>query len=349
MMVQTGKPYFREAPIGSGALKAAACLIILSGMIAACSGGGGSTPPQPVAQLPPQPPAPTSPPPASTTNFESENNVIYGSGLLESGSKNLLLDIYQPSGDCVENRPFVIGIHGGGFISGSKQDPNWVQNMEAVTERGYAGLSINYRLSGDRPVVSAEFQPVLDDFIVEANRLGASADDIDRLSAVVAAFEDTVTAIDWARDNADQRCLDIDRFALWGSSAGALTALHVAHGLDEYFIDRPDPLVVVDYWGRLLISGMVDAGGPPIFILHGTNDQTVDFEDAAVALAMEADASGLNYSFYSIEGGPHGFGTVNPNRVSINGQSPLTITVDFIEDHLLGIAPLYETQSIIPN
>ena len=209
-------------------------------IIGACSGGGGSSPPSdPVSVAAP----PTTPPPVtgSASSFESENNVIYGSGLIENGAQSLALDIYQPSGACTENRPFVIGIHGGGFIGGSKQDPNWVTNMEAVAQRGMAGLSINYRLDGVNPIVSAEFQPILNSFIEEATRLGASPDDIDRLSAVVAAFEDTVTALDWARENADERCLDINRFALWGSSAGATTALHVAHGLDEYFIDRPGP------------------------------------------------------------------------------------------------------------
>ncbi|MEM1405005.1 MAG: alpha/beta hydrolase fold domain-containing protein [Pseudomonadota bacterium] len=284
-----------------------------------------------------------------SNNLESENNVVYGIGAVEGGSEDLLLDIYQPDSDCSENRPFVIGVHGGGFTGGSKRDPNWVQNLEAVAERGYAGLSINYRLAGLQPVVSPEFQPILDDFVVEANRLGASADEIDRLSAVVAAFEDTVTALEWARANADERCLDTDRFALWGSSAGATTILHVAHALDEYFIDRPEPKVVVDYWGRLLIDGQLNANGPPLLIIHGTNDQTTDYQESAVVLAAEAGPIGLPFSFYSIEGGPHGFGTLNPDRVSINGQTPLDVTVDFIEDHLLGENPLYESQTIVPN
>lgn len=330
-------------------LRTIASLVIASALLAGCSGGGdtNSVPSQPAAQ--PASPPPPPPPPAASGSFESENNIVYGTGLIQNGSANLLLDLYQPSDDCVENRPFVVGIHGGGFIGGSKQDPNWVNNMEAVAERGFAGLSINYRLDGVQPLVSAEFQPVLDDLIVEANRLGASAEEINRLNAVVAAFEDTVTALEWARENSDRRCLDINRFALWGSSAGATTALHVAHALDEYFIDRPDPVVVVDYWGRLLLDGQVDLTGPPIFIIHGTNDQTVDHDEAAVALAAEADALGLPFSFYSIEGGPHGFGTVNPDRVLINGKPPLEVTVDFIEDHLLGDSPLYERQTIIPN
>ena len=56
----------------------------------------------------------------------------------------------------------------------------------------------------------------------------------DQLNAAVAAFEDTTVALEWARENAEARYLDIDRFALWGSSAGAITALHVSYAWDDF-------------------------------------------------------------------------------------------------------------------
>jgi len=313
---------------------------------AACSGGGGSspTPIQPAIVSPPQPPAP----PATTSNsLESETDVIYGSGLVQNSAANLFLDIYQPEGECTELRPFIVGIHGGGFTGGSKSSSPWVTNMEAAAKRGIAGLSIDYRLVGDLPVVSAEFQPLLDDLNTMANRLNLEDRQRDQLNAAVAAFEDTVTAIEWARDNAEERCLDINRFGIWGSSAGAITTLHVAHALDDYFIDRPEPLVAVDYWGSLFLDGLVDADGPPIYILHGTNDSTQVYEDTALPLAAEAEALGLPYTFYTIENGPHGFGSVDPDRVQINGRDPLDVTLDFIEAHLTGGTPLYEVQTVI--
>lgn len=317
-------------------------------VLAACSGGGGSSPdapaPTPVVSPPPPPP-----PPPSADNLASETDVIYGSGLTMGGAVNLRLDIYQPDGDCSTPRPFVVGIHGGGFTGGSKSANTWQDNMEAVVEAGFVGLSIDYRLVGDDPVASAEFQPIADDFEILATQLGLDDGQRAQLNAAVAAFEDTVSALDWARDNATARCLDIERFALWGSSAGAITSLHVAHGLDEYFIDRPDPRVVIDYWGRVFQDDLIDADGPPIMIIHGTDDQTVSYEDSAVPLAAEADAVGLAYSFYTIQDGPHGFGAVNPARVSINGETPLAVTIDFIADHLLDRPPTYEVQTIVPN
>jgi len=314
------------------------------GLMQGCSGGGsGTAPAVPISTAPP--PAPPPSPPAAT-NIESETDVLYGTGMVENSAVPLLLDIYQPEGECTELRPVVVGIHGGGFTGGSKSQNSWITIMEEVVQRGLVGLSIDYRVVAKEPVISAEFQPVLDGLLDEADRIGASVN-VNVLNAAVAAFEDTVTALEWARDNAADRCLDMDRFALWGSSAGAITSLHVAHGLDEYFIDRPDPAVVVDYWGRMFIEGQLDADGPPLLIIHGTNDQIVEFEQAQL-LSAEAQSIGLPLSFYTIQDGPHGFPAIAPNRVSINGQAPLDATLDFIEAHLRDGTPVYEVQTIEP-
>ncbi|MEM6900853.1 MAG: alpha/beta hydrolase fold domain-containing protein [Pseudomonadota bacterium] len=325
-------------------------IIILSSAITGCSDGSGSAPSvsEVTATSPPQPasPPPPVPPVTTATNVESETDISYGNGLVLGSSLTLLLDIYQPDDACVEPRPFVVGIHGGGFVGGSKSDGSWVANMDAIVAEGFAGISIDYRLVGDRPLVSAEFQPVLDDLNAEADRLGLTDRQREVLNAAVAAIEDTVAALKWARSNAQRRCLDMDRFAIWGSSAGAITALHVAHGLDEYFISRPEPLVVIDYWGRLLLDGLVDADGPPFMIIHGTEDNSQVYEETAVVLAAEAEAEGLPFSFYTIEGGPHGFRNVDPNFVQINGEDARDVTLDFISDHLLGQTPIYEVQTI---
>ena len=323
-------------------------LALLVGLTA-CSGSGGTAPatapPEPIS-APPSPPA--SPPP-STVNLTSETDINYGSGLLQSGALDLKLDIYQPDGACITARPFVLGLHGGGFVGGSKSDTNWIDNMNAIVARGYAGLSVDYRLAGDNPVISAEFQPILDDFESLARELNLSESQLEVLNAAVAAFEDTVTALDWVQANAEARCLDPSNFALWGSSAGAITALHVGHSLDNYFIDRLVPKVVIDYWGRLLLSGQIGADDPPFMIIHGTADTSQIYADTALILAAEADLVGLPYSFYTVQGGPHGFGSINPERVTINGTTARAVTLDFIAAHLDGTPPLYESQTIIPS
>ena len=62
---------------------------------------------------------------------------------------NLSMDIYQPVGDDVTNRPVIIFAHGGTFIFGSKNNSTVVELCERFAKRGYVTASINYRLSGD--------------------------------------------------------------------------------------------------------------------------------------------------------------------------------------------------------
>lgn len=333
-------------------ISAIASILMAGSFLVACSGGTDAAPTSAQVSPPPatpDPPPPPPPPPTSASNVMNETGVVYGQGLVMGPEIDLLLDIYQPDGECGDPRPFVVGIHGGGFVGGSRNSQSWVTNMEAVAAEGLVGISIDYRLVGDEPIVSVEFLSVLDDINGEADRLGLTANQREVLNAAVAAMEDTVTALRWAEDNAEERCLDMNRFAIWGSSAGAITALHVAHGLDEYFIDHPEPRVAIDYWGRLLLDGLVDLDGPPFMIIHGTADASQIYEETAVVLAAEAEAVGLPFSFYTIEGGPHGFQSVNPNFVQIDDQAPLSVTIRFILDHLLDLQPNYVVQTIVPT
>lgn len=49
---------------------------------------------------------------------QRSDDIQYGSALNSRGeTENLLLDIYQPAGDCEARRPVIVFIHGGGFMS----------------------------------------------------------------------------------------------------------------------------------------------------------------------------------------------------------------------------------------
>ena len=61
-----------------------------------------------------------------------------------------MLDAYlPPDSDERDKRPVVVFMHGGGFRSGDKQDDNVVIYATELTMRGYAVVSINYRLTAD--------------------------------------------------------------------------------------------------------------------------------------------------------------------------------------------------------
>jgi acetyl esterase/lipase len=101
-------------------------------------------------------------------------------------NKSLRLDLYLPD-NATGPLPLIVWIHGGGWVSGSKDlDANGPQLWEV--SRGYAVASIDYRLS-----LEAKFP---------------------------AQIEDCKAAIRWLRAHAAQYNLDVNRIAATGASAG---------------------------------------------------------------------------------------------------------------------------------
>ncbi len=96
------------------------------------------------------------------------------------------LDIYLPeSGD--GPFPVILSIHGGAFKSGDKGDYQVVPMLEGV-KRGYAVVSINYRLSGE--------------------------------AIAPAQINDVKAAVRWIRAKAKQYKFNPAKIAAWGGSAG---------------------------------------------------------------------------------------------------------------------------------
>jgi acetyl esterase/lipase len=96
------------------------------------------------------------------------------------------LDIYLPDeGD--GPYPVIVSIHGGAFKSGDKGDGQVNAMLEGL-RRGYAVVSINYRLSGE--------------------------------AIWPAQIQDVKAAIRWIRANSKQYKLHPEKIAAWGGSAG---------------------------------------------------------------------------------------------------------------------------------
>ena len=119
----------------------------------------------------------------------SPNNIISGPHWTNVQYANVSpaekMDIYLPNS--IGPYPVVIWIHGGGFESGDKSGNGAKPAMEALS-RGYAVVSINYRLSKD-----AKFP---------------------------AQINDVKAAIRFLRANAKEYDLNPNKIAVWGSSAG---------------------------------------------------------------------------------------------------------------------------------
>ncbi len=137
------------------------------------------------------------PPPADTSHIKRKFlNIPYAE--LSPAQK---LDIYLPDeGD--GPFPVIIAIHGGAFMGCDKADLQVLPMLEGL-KRGYAVVSINYRMSGEA-----------------------------RFPALV---QDAKAAVRWVRANAKQYKFDPQRIAAWGGSAGGYLSnmLGISAGIPE--------------------------------------------------------------------------------------------------------------------
>ena len=195
-----------------------------------------------------------------------------------------------------------------------------------------------YRLVRNNPVLGSEYQTIYDEFV--ANNTDPDVD-LDQVEAALAAFEDTIVAMNWLADNQNDYCLDMSRLAYWGTSAGAITVLNVAYSANDFGFTRPDPQVVINYNGALGNTDHLEFREAPFMTVHGDQDQTVDYQ-AAIDIAAQADAVGVPYTFYTVVDGTHG---IDVSR-TVNGVTILDLTINFIEAHIVGGTPLYETANV---
>tara|TARA_B100001142_G_scaffold85490_2_gene86887 strand:+ start:19446 stop:20534 length:1089 start_codon:yes stop_codon:yes gene_type:complete len=125
-----------------------------------------------------------------------------------------LIDIYTPNGDTEINRPLIIFAHGGSFMGGEKDLADCVDFCSSFAKKGYVTASANYRL------VSAADQQ---DFVLSQEK---------QYETILKAVSDIKSAIRYFRkDFTTNNTYGIDTSTIFiaGSSAGAVTMLHLAY------------------------------------------------------------------------------------------------------------------------
>lgn len=157
-----------------------------------------------------------------------------------NGHERQKLDLYVP--DVGQNLPLIIWVHGGAWRGRSKAHYIPMEYLNA----GYAGASINYRLS--------------------------------QHAIFPAQIEDVKAAVRWLRANAATYRLDPNRFAAWGSSAGGhlVAMLGTTRNIEEFKVGENLGVssrvrAVVDYFGPTDFLQM-DAQRLPDGLLHDTPD-----------------------------------------------------------------------------
>jgi para-nitrobenzyl esterase len=277
------------------------------------------------------------------SNVTVTSNINYGSNTSWSGGNTTLsLDVYEPTGDTETARPLIIWVHGGSFIGGSKTDGDVVTLSQRFAKKGFVCSSISYRLG---------FFPF---------------DSANAVKAVVRATQDLKAAIRFFyKDKATTNTYKIDtnHIFIGGSSAGAITALHVAYlddvcKISDYLTPTDINSLggldgtsgnpgysstvhgVLNGCGALARYSWIEAGDVPLCSVHGTNDGTVKYNrgivnpgtplmylDGSRMLHERACAVGVENSFYTFPNAPH--------VPYANNTNYMDTTVNFVRDFLI--------------
>src|SRR5262245_12142321 len=222
---------------------------------AACGGGAGAGSPRAASA-------------GGDDGVQVTSGVVYGTGEVgpARGRVDLLLDLYAPTGRSPSPRPVVVLIHGGGFTKQSRRDEGIVRIARGLAAEGVAAAAIDYRLIPRSPVPSPRVAPL-------GLPLGPAA-----------AVDDTLTAIAYLRTHAKNLGIDPDRMGVAGSSAGAVTADHVAYTLDDHGIAPPHLRFAGSLWGGIFAPAptrgadpvtQLGKGEPALFAVHGDADPVV--------------------------------------------------------------------------
>jgi acetyl esterase/lipase len=218
-------------------------------------------------------------------------DLTYGSAPGANGSLvSLKLDLYQPSGDSVAQRPAVVYVHGGGFCCGDKSGGSTFASY--LGQRGYVAVSINYRLlasqgCGGQPSPSQEC-----------------------INAALAAQPDAQAAVRWLRAKAGTYRIDPNRIAIAGSSAGAVTSLLVDWRREDPGMSG-NPGYSSTVRAAVSISGgtptneWITADDGPAIFFHGTLDRTVPYNWAVQNAAAMYNLH-IPVVFEPFEGAGHG-------------------------------------------
>jgi acetyl esterase/lipase len=298
-------------------------------------------------------------------NVIKTEDVVYGNApdlpfwfLIESNTNDvdLDMDVYEPEGDTLSNRPVIIFVHTGAFFSGHNELGDVVTLSNSAAKRGYVAISLNYRLGLN----------VLSTYSAER--------------AVYRAVQDGSAAIRYLREYPEDFNIDPDNIFMWGTSAGSFVALHLAYADDE---DRPEstygggsdpdlgcsdcegnpyvhdrkPNAIVSCWGAVGDLDWIDPDDTvPAIMFHGTADPIIPINSGVPLLDIllpivygsnlihdRLDEVGIENELYAESGELHEYwGTVNGNWVFGPNEYYYQIETD-------AYSFLYDQLDITPN
>ncbi|MBJ6111106.1 alpha/beta hydrolase [Hymenobacter sp. BT523] len=225
-------------------------------------------------------------------NVTVTSGVNFGSAVNSAGAtQQLLMDIYQPTGDALARRPVIIFAHQGGFVTGSRTDAYMVAVCTRFARLGYVTASIDYRLLDLGTIIGGGFDTV--------NIAKSAIRGMQDLRAAVRFFRKDAATTNTYRVHPNY-------ITVGGSSAGAFAALEVGYldkvsevpayvgiaalGGIEGNSGNPgyssQPLAVLNLSGATENPSLIEPGNAPLLSVHGTADGTVPYLQGRVGSSL---------------------------------------------------------------
>lgn len=241
----------------------------------------------------------------------------------EADNKELKLDIWYPTKHR-NNHPLVFFCHGGGWISGFRNQPNNVSWCKYLASKGFAVVSIDYRYG---------YRNTMEDIL-----------------------SDYTDALEYVKDNSKKLSLDENNIVLMGLSAGGhlsllystyhsyndheekmsgikgVVAYYAPTDLNHIFISENkslfakfatkqtlkgspvEPEEIYDYYSPI---NWVSKNMVPTLLAHGRLDTTVPFK-SSVNFAIRLKESKIKYTFLVHKKGGHSFDTKLEDVTTVN-------------------------------
>ncbi len=237
----------------------------------------------------------------------------------QSGALNLKLDCWYPN-ERREKYPVVFFAHGGGWISGIRNQPNNVSWSKYLASKGMAVVSIDYRYGINNSMVDI--------------------------------LEDYSDALEFVREKAKMLRIDSSKIALMGLSAGghlallyaayyssekspatneekkarmkgikAIVGFYAPSDLNDIF-EKDNKSLFARFATRTTLKGLpgdiddvyqyyspicwVSSNLPPVFLAHGKEDVVVPC-NSSIKLARRLKSCSVDYKFYVHKKGNHAF------------------------------------------
>ena len=249
------------------------------------------------------------------SGFTKTENVVYGIDSIQH-----LLHLYEPSGDDRTARPLVI-LLGGGAFQGSNLD------LLEPLARELVGFGV--------VVAVARF------------RNGPTENAFEAAVMFIKGQQDSQAAVRFFRKEAEKYRIDPDQIFIGGNGTGAFISYNHAY-LNEDEVPAEFQSTVDDLGGLEGLQGnegysshvagivalaggmynnslgLIEGNDPPVFAVHGTDDQEVPYNngtnskgshvDGSLAITRKAEEMGLLNYLYTFEGGDHDTPRENPDK-----------------------------------